>query len=391
MLNVMVFENLVQEAQAMAAERAAAAEVRKQAEEAEKAKAVAEILTAFCGQHGVTEAQAEAMGLHVSFSNSVCVVGKVYEAEFRVGVRVLQGKAVFDWKRVHHDGRALSPRAALAEFALEAKGRWAQALVRVKEYLDPQASIGGYDSARQIAVDHGLWATECVRALRREFLTARQPTDANNPGGDWWSHWMTAAIELGGMKDQVEVVRQARVLSRARVAIQDAVRHYNDAVREQIEELSPEGIEALRRMPEEQGCPGIAEEDWFVSAIFDFEAELESAQAFAYQKAKRAELQAERFHPFVYYRVCYVVLIDSGEMTAFDDGFESLAPEPDGEGWWTTVHGDRVKTLYVARIDEMTVMGPDALPWWCPWEETEYGRIQVPPAEAMRVEVEAMA
>ncbi len=107
---------------------------------------------------------------------------------------------------------------------------------------------------------------------------------------------------------------------------------------------------------------------------------------------RRKGLEAEAFHPFVYYRVVYgIVAHDDEESFVQTDDFPCLTHEPDPAGWWMPANSRiPVKIKHLAKVERHEVLEPDDTPRWCPLVDTgEAGKIRVPPAFAEKITEEA--
>lgn len=104
------------------------------------------------------------------------------------------------------------------------------------------------------------------------------------------------------------------------------------------------------------------------------------------RERRRLEAQAQAFYPFRYYRVHYgVVAFDDGERYLDIGYFGCLRPEPNEDGWWYPVDDYPVRVANLIKVERIEVREPDEMPCWCPRQDTEWGEILVPPAEAERL------
>lgn len=145
-------------------------------------------------------------------------------------------------------------------------------------------------------------------------------------------------------------------------------------------------------------------QEWFNSNLYDFPSsevynELDEALARAderirhieaEQEQKRARVEAARFYPFRWYSAVYgVVASDDNETYVEQEEFRSLRADQDPGGWWHGVYGKAVRLAHLIKVERNECRSIEDLPDWCPSENTEFGRIRVPPADAERIRGEA--
>jgi len=118
--------------------------------------------------------------------------------------------------------------------------------------------------------------------------------------------------------------------------------------------VTREEVDAYRAAVVRDGMLGDAE---VKAALAKREQQMVDAELQADVERKRVLLEAELFRPFAYYTVHYGVLgvdEDDARMVATET-FEALADAPGDDGYWTTVHVQRVKPTFVALIERHEV------------------------------------
>lgn len=256
-----------------------------------------------------------------------------------------------------------------------------------------------YFNARRAAV----WSTPGVLAARAEYLMRVYTSGLLDRESHSINDWLNYTAELVSVEPALAEIRadlavKADLMSKRDWLLrcienrrhpetdevigldddwdEDRGRHSDMVTREEVEVYRAAAV-----------SEGLSDDTAVLAAIAKREQQMLDAELQADVEQKRVALEAKLFQPFTYYTVSYGVMADADdEQMVITEEFDAFHDEPGDDGYWTTVHGKRVKPTFAALIERRevkTVHEMRCLPWrYRLQRNTEFGTIYVPPQVA---------
>jgi len=114
-------------------------------------------------------------------------------------------------------------------------------------------------------------------------------------------------------------------------------------------------------------------------------------QAGKEREANHRQAEQDAFYPHVIYCIRYAIAAtDDGQAYLDTDYIYSTHAKPDPDGWFSRLNpaNPPMMLTHVYCVERITVERVQDMPDDCPWHETPYGQIQIPPPGCQRLEPE---